>query len=296
MAKPRIEKEELGFILPDGKTHAKSRIPLSTVIPAGMRIKDEDMYVFHANLAKELGFKDERDAVIKGGLVRYVHGPKEIILTLHSGHKHAMENASDFISQHGMNKKIYLDLHHDESGQKFMSLNSMGGSGHGHIFAALRGGSIPKMTDIARIRALPDLPPRHESMETLDEVIRKTGESEWTVFSHKGRRLGSYKSIKAAKERLRQIEYFKHVKEERETPVTKHDMQVAISKMKPHLRGFSMNQVRQGFEDEKEHDKPGFEDVIKGKPAGRAEHLLKIVLAHLKEKPDYYTRLKKAMK
>lgn len=51
--------------------------------------------------------------------------------------------------------------------------------------------------------------------EDLAETIRKTG-SQYTVYSKKGKRMGTYPSKKKAKERLRQIEYFKHVGESKE--------------------------------------------------------------------------------
>jgi hypothetical protein len=47
---------------------------------------------------------------------------------------------------------------------------------------------------------------------------------------------------------------------------------------------FGEKEVGMGMEMEKEHD-----DITKGDKKKRA----KIVKAHLKEKPDYYTRLKK---
>ena len=40
--------------------------------------------------------------------------------------------------------------------------------------------------------------------------IRKVGPQEWCVYSRKGKKMGCYNSQKKAKERLRQIEYFKH--------------------------------------------------------------------------------------
>lgn len=130
----------------------------------------------------------------------------------------------------------------------------------------------------------------------LDEIIRKTGKEEWTVFSHKGKRLGSYPSLKAARKRLHQIEYFKSMKEDAEAKVTRADRDEAIQRLKSLLHGMSMKEIVAGFEDEKEHDDGSKVDVIKGSRKDRSEKLLKIVLAHLKEKPDYYTRLKKAMK
>jgi hypothetical protein len=49
--------------------------------------------------------------------------------------------------------------------------------------------------------------------ETLDETIKKTGRKTWTIYSEKGRRLGTAGSMPAAKRRLRQIEYFKRLNE-----------------------------------------------------------------------------------
>lgn len=128
----------------------------------------------------------------------------------------------------------------------------------------------------------------------LDEIIKKTGKKEWTVFSRKGKRMGSYSSMEQAEKRLKQIEYFKHLKEE-EADVTWDDILKAAKKIHANLKKFDIDQIKKGFEDEKEHDEPGPEDVIKGSKENRAETLLKITLAHLKEKPDYYTRLGKAM-
>jgi hypothetical protein len=45
----------------------------------------------------------------------------------------------------------------------------------------------------------------------LLEYIRKTGKK-YTVYSRKGKRMGSYRSRKAAKKRLQQIEFFKRKK------------------------------------------------------------------------------------
>ena len=48
-----------------------------------------------------------------------------------------------------------------------------------------------------------------------------------------------------------------------------------------------INQFRRGLSVESEHDDGGKLDVVDSK-----KDLAKIVLAHLKEKPDYYTKLK----
>lgn len=56
------------------------------------------------------------------------------------------------------------------------------------------------------------------------------------------------------------------------------------------LKGVDMKQLRMGYEVEKEHDgRMGKDtDVIRGKVSP-----LKIAVAHIREKPDYYTQLKK---
>ena len=50
-------------------------------------------------------------------------------------------------------------------------------------------------------------------LQQLEETIRKNG-SKWTIYSKRGRKLGSYDTKKSAKKRLKQIEYFKHMKED----------------------------------------------------------------------------------
>ena len=54
---------------------------------------------------------------------------------------------------------------------------------------------------------------KKEEVEQVDEVVRKEGEK-YVVRSHKGKNLGKYDTQAAAKKRLRQVEYFKSVKEE----------------------------------------------------------------------------------
>lgn len=49
-------------------------------------------------------------------------------------------------------------------------------------------------------------------MDKLAKIKKHPHKNEWTVYSEKGRRMGTYKSISAAKNRLRQIEFFKHQK------------------------------------------------------------------------------------
>jgi hypothetical protein len=49
-----------------------------------------------------------------------------------------------------------------------------------------------------------------------------------------------------------------------------------------------LNEFKKGLSVESEHNDGGELDVVNSK-----KDLAKIVLAHLKEKPDYYTRLKK---
>jgi hypothetical protein len=51
---------------------------------------------------------------------------------------------------------------------------------------------------------------------------------------------------------------------------------------------FDKKQLVMGLNVEKEHDKDKDTDVVK-----KDSDILKIAVAHLREKPDYYTRLKK---
>jgi rubrerythrin len=43
-------------------------------------------------------------------------------------------------------------------------------------------------------------------------IIKKIGPKKWCVFSESGKNLGCYPSLKRARERLKQIEQFKHMK------------------------------------------------------------------------------------
>lgn len=43
-------------------------------------------------------------------------------------------------------------------------------------------------------------------------IKKNPHKNEWTVYSEKGRRMGTYSSVSEAKERLRKIEFFKHLK------------------------------------------------------------------------------------
>ena len=45
----------------------------------------------------------------------------------------------------------------------------------------------------------------------LLEIVKKEGK-QWVVRSEKGKNLGKFSSEAAAKNRLRQVEYFKHIK------------------------------------------------------------------------------------
>ena len=51
------------------------------------------------------------------------------------------------------------------------------------------------------------------SVTLKEATIKKNPHiNEWTVYSEKGRRMGTYNSLSKAKERLRKIEFFKHLK------------------------------------------------------------------------------------
>ena len=51
-----------------------------------------------------------------------------------------------------------------------------------------------------------------EGSEIISATIKKEGD-EWVVYSNSGKKMGSYKSKKEAEDRLKQIEMFKHIKE-----------------------------------------------------------------------------------
>lgn len=53
-----------------------------------------------------------------------------------------------------------------------------------------------------------------------NSYIKKIDENHWRVFSEKGKNLGTFKSLDAAKKRLKQVEYFKNKKAELETTNT----------------------------------------------------------------------------
>jgi len=44
------------------------------------------------------------------------------------------------------------------------------------------------------------------------KIQKNPHKNEWIVYSEKGKRLGSYDSLSGAKKRLKQIEFFKHLK------------------------------------------------------------------------------------
>jgi len=49
-------------------------------------------------------------------------------------------------------------------------------------------------------------------LEKIAKIRKHVGKNKWTVYSEKGKSMGTYNSESAAKKRLRQIEYFKHLK------------------------------------------------------------------------------------
>lgn len=76
--------------------------------------------------------------------------------------------------------------------------------------------------------------------------------------------------------------------------VSRPDEVRAIAKRaKLDIGRFDIKQLLMGMKAEREHDKPGDTDIIKGSSTARAEKLLKVALAHVRERGDYYTRLKK---
>lgn len=58
------------------------------------------------------------------------------------------------------------------------------------------------------------------------------------------------------------------------------------------ISNFDKKELKMGFEDEKEHDGGEGEDVD---VVDSDEDVLKIVIAHLREDPKYYSKIKKAL-
>ena len=128
-------------------------------------------------------------------------------------------------------------------------------------------------------------PPYHSglAMESdLSETIRKNG-SKWTIFSKKGRKLGTYDTKRAAKKRLRQIEIFKHLNEgidieellDNPTP-TLEELCEKYNKTMEEVKEV----VKQGTLHEMEHT--SFVNVA-----------FKIAMDHIDERFDYYDQLEK---
>jgi hypothetical protein len=49
--------------------------------------------------------------------------------------------------------------------------------------------------------------------ESISETIRKIGNNKWRLYSGKGKNLGTFDSLAAAKKHEGEVQYFKHVKE-----------------------------------------------------------------------------------
>lgn len=71
------------------------------------------------------------------------------------------------------------------------------------------------------------------------------------------------------------------------------DIELLAKKANIDIEGIDFNELKKGIEVEKEHDgQQGKDvDVVKSKA-----DLIKIAVAHLREKPNYYTLLKKVEK
>jgi len=70
------------------------------------------------------------------------------------------------------------------------------------------------------------------------------------------------------------------------------EIESLAKKAKVDIKGLSCQQIKMGMKVEKEHDGPMGKDtdVVPGHDKGT---ILKIVVAHLREDPKYYTKLKK---
>ena len=137
----------------------------------------------------------------------------------------------------------------------------------------------------------------HEGLDIyVSETIKKTGRKTWTVFSERGRRLGSAGSLTAAKRRLRQVEYFKRLNEsggesgqDDKPEFTEELVRKIAADAELDLAGYDMNEILLGMPIELEHGTESRPDanVTDDDPL----MTLQIVLAHLKEFDKYYSDL-----
>lgn len=102
----------------------------------------------------------------------------------------------------------------------------------------------------------------------LAKILRREGDK-WNLYSHEGKLLGSHDSEGDALAQERAIE----VNKQKTDPITE----------RARAEGVDAEQLREGVRVESEHA-----DVT----GGDMETTIRIALAHLREKPDYYTRLR----
>jgi hypothetical protein len=69
-----------------------------------------------------------------------------------------------------------------------------------------------------------------------------------------------------------------------------YSLQKIAEKSKIDIEGIDLKQLQMGMEVEKEHDDEKDTDVVPGHDKGV---IMKIAIAHLREDPKYYTKLKK---
>lgn len=121
----------------------------------------------------------------------------------------------------------------------------------------------------------------------IEETIRKTGRKTWTVYSEKGRRLGSSHSLSGAKRRLKQVEYFKHLNEGKAW--TADEIRHIADEAGIDLSQYDIEEIMLGMPIELEHGKKSQPDanVTNDDPT----MTLQIVLAHLKEFEKYYSEM-----
>lgn len=106
-----------------------------------------------------------------------------------------------------------------------------------------------------------------------ESYIKKINKNTWRVFSEKGKNMGTYKSEEAAKKRLKQIEFFKHVNsrvnlynkiskaENKEENISTYSAYLRkINKENPELIIETMKKFKEIFDKALEQDTP-LEDI-----------------------------------
>lgn len=111
-------------------------------------------------------------------------------------------------------------------------------------------------------------------------MIKKLDDGKYRLYSHEGKNLGTFDTYEEAAKHEGEVEWFKEHKNE---SFSKEKVHEVAEKLGIKFDEFSIDDLIEGMNIELEH-----KDVTGGDPIETA----KIALAHLKERSDYYKKLK----